>query len=68
MRVKPADEIGEGKSEADKRYRRRVRKSIENTDADERAEMARDLSDEELDEVRRAEHDARRRAREKPRD
>lgn len=59
MKVKPDEERGEGNREADKRYRQGVRETVETTDADERAEQARDISDKDLNEARAAEDDAR---------
>ena len=46
---------GEGNREADQRYRRGVRETVENTTAEERAERARDLSGEEQEAARAAE-------------
>jgi hypothetical protein len=63
MKVKPDEETGEGNREADRRYRQGMRETIESTDADERAEQARDISDKDLNEARAAEDDVRSRAR-----
>ena len=46
---------GEGNREADQRYRRGVRETVENTTAEERAQRARDLSPEEQEAARAAE-------------
>lgn len=59
MKVKPDDEKGEGNRKADQRYRKGVRETVESTDADERAEQARDISEKDLKEARAAEDDAR---------
>ena len=59
MKVKPDDEMGEGNREADQRYRKGVRDTVESTDADERAEQARDISEKDLKEARAAEEDGR---------
>ena len=59
MKVRPQKEKGEGNREADERYRKGVRETVENTDADERAEQARNISDKDLKEARAAEDDAR---------
>lgn len=56
MKVKPDEEAGEGNREADKRYRHGVRETVERTDADERAEQARDISDKDLNEAKAAEN------------
>lgn len=54
---------GEGNREADRRYREGVRETVEHTDEEERAEKARDLSGDELEEARRAEEKGRAHAR-----
>jgi hypothetical protein len=46
---------GEGNRDADRRYRRGVRKTVQETTEEERADRARDLSPEEQEEARRAE-------------
>ena len=46
---------GEGNREADRRYRRGVRETVEATTEDERARSARDLTPEEQEDARRAE-------------
>jgi hypothetical protein len=53
---------GEGNKEADRRYRDGVRKTVEETTADERADEARTLTREELDAARRAEEQGKSRA------
>jgi hypothetical protein len=55
---------GEGNREADRRYRRGVRETVEETTEEERARRARDLPPEELDAARRAEEEAK--AKKKP--
>ena len=59
MKVRLDDETGEGNRKADQRYRNGVRETVDSTNADERAEQARDLSEKELKEAREAEDDAR---------
>ncbi|MEQ8206488.1 MAG: hypothetical protein RIA65_09955 [Woeseia sp.] len=59
MKVKPDEEIGEGNREADKRYRKNVRETVENTDADERAQQARDISQKDLNDAQEAEEKTR---------
>jgi len=54
---------GEGNREADRRYRKGVSKTTEDTSAEERSEKARDLSQEELEEARQAEEKGKSRAR-----
>jgi hypothetical protein len=54
---------GEGNKEADRRYRDGVRKTVEETTPDERADDARTLTREELDAARRAEEKGKSRAR-----
>jgi hypothetical protein len=46
---------GEGNREADRRYRQGVRETVRETTEDERAERARELTPEELEEAQRAE-------------
>jgi hypothetical protein len=46
---------GEGNREADRRYRRGVRETVENTTAEERARRARELTPEEQEAARAAE-------------
>lgn len=46
---------GEGNRSADRRYRRGVRETVEDTTENERAEQAREMSPEELEAARRAE-------------
>ena len=50
---------GEGNREADQRYRRGVRETVENTTPEERARRARDLTPEELEAARAAEEAAK---------
>ena len=50
---------GEGNREADRRYRRGVRETVEETTPEERARRARDLTPEELDAARAAEETAK---------
>jgi hypothetical protein len=50
---------GEGNREADRRYRRGVRETVEETTPEERARRARDLTPEEQDEARAAEEAAK---------
>ena len=50
---------GEGNREADRRYRRGVRETVEETTPEERARRARDLTPEELDAARAAEEAAK---------
>ena len=50
---------GEGNREADRRYRRGVRETVEETTPEERAQRARDLTPEEQDEARAAEEAAK---------
>lgn len=54
---------GEGNKEADRRYRDGVRKTVEETTPDERADDARTLTREELDAAQRAEEEGKSRAR-----
>lgn len=57
------DNGGEGNREADRRYRKGVDKTVEDTSASERSRKARDLSDEELRKARQAEEKGKSRAR-----
>lgn len=57
-----SDMHGEGNKVADRRYRKGVRDTVEENSAEEMADKARNLSDEELREARQAERDARERA------
>jgi hypothetical protein len=50
---------GEGNREADRRYRRGVRETVQETTPEERARRARDLTPEEQDEARAAEEAAK---------
>jgi hypothetical protein len=50
---------GEGNREADQRYRRGVRETVEETTEEERARQARDLTPEELQAARAAEEEAK---------
>jgi hypothetical protein len=61
--MKERDRIGEGNREADRRYRKGVRKTTKDTTESERADEARELSDDELEEARKAEEKGRSRAR-----
>jgi hypothetical protein len=54
---------GEGNHEADRRYRRRLRKTVDQTTEEERAIRARSLSGKEKAKARKAEAAAKRRAR-----
>ena len=45
---------GEGNREADRRYREGVRKTVEKTTPEERAEMADDMTAQELEEANKA--------------
>jgi len=54
---------GEGNREADRRYRKGVRETVENTSKEERGENARNLSREDLDKARQAEEKGKSRAR-----
>jgi len=54
---------GEGNREADRRYRRGVRETVEETTPEERARRARDLTPEEQDEARAAEETAKAKSR-----
>lgn len=54
---------GEGNREADRRYRKGVRETVEETTEDERAEKARDMSPEELEAARRAEEQGKAKSR-----
>jgi len=61
-----ADEqnVGEGNREADRRYRKRVRKTVARTTEEERARRARELSPEEREAAERAEEQGRSHAKE----
>lgn len=61
--MKQRDNGGEGNREADRRYRKGVRKTVKDTSATERAEKARDISAEELEQARQAEEKGKSRAR-----
>ena len=50
-----AGQQGEGNREADRRYRRGVRETVEEIDEEERARRARELTPEEQEAARRAE-------------
>ena len=50
---------GEGNREADRRYRRGVRETVEQTSEEERARRARDLTPEEQEAARRAEEEGK---------
>jgi len=50
---------GEGNREADRRYRRGVRETVEQTTDEERARRARDLTGAEQEDARRAEEEAK---------
>jgi hypothetical protein len=50
---------GEGNREADQRYRRGVRETVEETTEEERARQARDLTPDELQAARAAEEEAK---------
>jgi hypothetical protein len=54
---------GEGNREADQRYRRGVRETVEETTEEERARRARDLTPDELEAARTAEEEAKARKR-----
>lgn len=53
------DNIGEGNRKAGRRYRKDVRETVEQTTHDERAEEARDIEPEKLEELRDAERRAK---------
>lgn len=53
---------GEGNRQADQRYRKGVRETVESTSDKERAEQARELTDDELQKARKAEDKGRSRA------
>lgn len=57
------DNIGEGNREADRRYRKGVRDTVENTSASDRADAARQMNEEELEKARQAEKEGKSRAR-----
>jgi len=50
---------GEGNREADRRYRKGVRKTVANTTEEERERQARDLTPEEREEANRAEEEGK---------
>lgn len=54
---------GEGNREADRRYRKGVKETVENTSKEERSKRARNVSREELGEARQAEEKGKSRAR-----
>lgn len=54
---------GEGNRAADRRYREGVRETVEKTSDKDRAEKARDVRKDELEDARRAEDKGRSRAR-----
>jgi hypothetical protein len=54
---------GEGNPDADRRYREGVRKTVEETTEEERAEKALDLTDDELHDAEEAEDEGREPAR-----
>ena len=54
---------GEGNREADRRYRKGVKETVENTSKDERGKKARNMSREDLDKARQAEEKGKSRAR-----
>ena len=54
---------GEGNREADRRYRRGVRETVEQTTEEERARRARDLTPKEQEAARRAEEEGKARKR-----
>jgi hypothetical protein len=54
---------GEGNRDADRRYREGVKKTVEETTAEERAEDARNLTPEQKAEARRAEERGKSKAR-----
>ncbi|HEX5045985.1 MAG TPA: hypothetical protein VFX89_02600 [Gammaproteobacteria bacterium] len=57
------DNQGEGNRDADRRYRRGVKKTLEETTPEERAEEARDMTPEERAAAERAEAEGKRHAR-----
>ena len=61
--MKKRDNGGEGNREADRRYRKGVSKTVEDTSSSERSRKARDLSEEELRKARQAEEKGKSRAR-----
>ena len=54
---------GEGNREADRRYRKGVRETVEDTSEEERGKKARNMSREDLDKARQAEEKGKSRAR-----
>jgi len=61
--TRETDPKGEGNRRADRHYRKAVRKTVEDTSPKERAEKARSISPEELEEARKAEEKAKQKAR-----
>jgi hypothetical protein len=61
--MKQKDNGGEGNRKADRRYRKGVSKTVEDTSAEERSEKARNVSREELKKARQAEEKGKSRAR-----
>jgi hypothetical protein len=57
------DNQGEGNRDADRRYRKGVKKTVEQTTPEERAEEARDMTPEELEAAKRAETEGKGHAR-----
>ena len=57
------DNQGEGNRDADRRYRKGVKKTVEQTTPEERAEEARDMTPEERAAAERAETEGKRHAR-----
>jgi len=53
---------GEGNREADRRYRKGVRETVEDTSEEERGKKARNMSREDLDKARQAEEKGKSRA------
>ena len=54
---------GEGNREADRRYRKGVKETVEKTSEEERSSKARDVGHKELDKARQAEEKGKSRAR-----
>ncbi len=59
----PQPKGGEGNREADQRYRKGVRETVDKTSPKERADKARDISKEELERARQAEKKGKSKAR-----
>lgn len=57
------DRKGEGNPDADRRYRKGVRETVEKTSGDERAKKAREMSRKEREEAREAEEKGKSHAR-----